>query len=370
MRRLVNFFSTHISKQFFMKFPVKFRYWISYSYLSLKAIPKLFKFLFSDFSKVNLICNKISLDFSTICQLKCPICPTGKGRNALGTIGAGFLSFEDFKKFTLRNPKIKNIEIANWGEIFLNPQLKKIIKYAYFKNINLTAKNGVNLNDTGIDVLEFLVKYKFKYLNVSLDGTRNETYKIYRCGGNFNKVIKNIKIINNLKTKYNTKYPILIWQFIIFGHNEHELPLARRMAKELGMIFYPKLNREETFSPIRNRDFVKIESNIGVALRSNYIHLYKEPYSPSCYKFWISPQINWDGKLLGCGCNIWEDFGNVFTTNLRQCLNNEKFIHIKRVLLGKERIKKKDPCFNCPKYKDVLRIRFKKRNIIINLAGF
>ena len=142
------------------------------------------------------------------------------------------------------------------------------------------------------------------------------------------------------------------------------------MAEQLGMIFYPKLNRKETYSPIRNNDFVRLESDIGVTSRSEFIHLNKELYSPSCYKLWTSPQINWDGKLLGCGCNIWEDFGNVFTTNIKQCLNNKKYIHIKRALLGKEKFKKEDPCFKCPKYLDVLRIKFKKRNIIMNLAGF
>jgi hypothetical protein len=41
---------------------------------------------------------KISLDASSICQLKCPICPTSKGEIKNTIIGSGFLRLNDFKR--------------------------------------------------------------------------------------------------------------------------------------------------------------------------------------------------------------------------------------------------------------------------------
>lgn len=83
--------------------------------------------------------------------------------------------------------------------------------------------------------------------------------------------------INFYKEKYNSIYPKLRWQFIVFGHNEHELPAARKMAEELNMIFYTKLNAENwdpLYSPVRNREFVMRETGLQVTSAKEF----KEKY--------------------------------------------------------------------------------------------
>ena len=105
---------------------------------------------------------KICIDASTICQLRCPSCPTATGETDKG-IGRGFLRFEDFKEIVERNPQIYSIELSNWGEIFLNKELGRIIEYAYMHNIALSAVNGANINNVTEDTLEALVKYKFRH---------------------------------------------------------------------------------------------------------------------------------------------------------------------------------------------------------------
>ena len=94
-------------------------------------------------------------------------------------IGAGFLSFENFKQIVDDNPWLSQIELSNYGEIFLNPDIRKIIKYGFDNNVELSAHNGVNLNNVREPVFEDLVKYKFRYLNCSIDGASQETYKQY-----------------------------------------------------------------------------------------------------------------------------------------------------------------------------------------------
>ena len=42
-----------------------------------------------------------------------------------------------------------------------------------------------------------------------------------------------------------------------------------------------------------------------------------------CHQLWDAPQINWDGKILGCCRNFWGDFGgNAFTEGLFQSVNS------------------------------------------------
>lgn len=75
----------------------------------------------------------VRLDASTVCQLKCPVCPTGTGITVDSPVGKGFLLFDHFRHFVDNNRRIRFIELSNYGEIFLNPELLDILKYAHEK---------------------------------------------------------------------------------------------------------------------------------------------------------------------------------------------------------------------------------------------
>lgn len=296
----------------------------------------------------------VCLDASTACQLKCPSCPTANGAVAKG-LGAGFLRYEDFKKFVDENRFVSQIELSNHGEIFLNPELRDIIQYAHKKKVPLTAYNGVNLNKAADDVLEALVKYRFRGLSVSIDGASPEAYATYRVNGDYERVLENIARINRFKEKYRSRYPRLEWQFIAFGHNEHEINPAKAKARELNMGFHLKLNWEDfytdTFSPIKDKDLIRRETGLGVADRREYERKYGRSYTGwICTELWLTPRINYDGRLLGCSTNHWGDYGNVFERGLENCLKSEALNHAKQMLLGLEESREGIPCSSCKVY--------------------
>ena len=80
------------------------------------------------------------------------------------------MSFDNYKYILDNNPQIKEIELSNWGEIFLNPEIGQMIEYAYDCGVGLLCANGTNFNYVKQDVLEALVKYKVRCLNLSIDG--------------------------------------------------------------------------------------------------------------------------------------------------------------------------------------------------------
>src|SRR5690349_12177568 len=86
----------------------------------------------------------IRLEASSFCQLRCPSCPT-TARAIHPAVGSGFLRLDDFRRLIDENPSLATIELSNYGEIFLNPQLLQIFELAHERNIALTAGNGVNL---------------------------------------------------------------------------------------------------------------------------------------------------------------------------------------------------------------------------------
>ena len=311
----------------------------------VRCILNVAKKMLSDYSPLRGI-RKVRLEASSICQLKCPACPTGTGEIDKSAVGKGFLTFENFSKFVDGNPRIKSIELSNYGEMFLNPDLGKIMRYAHMKRVTLTAGNGVNLNNASDELLEHTVKYRVRCMTVSIDGASPKTYGVYRRGGDFDKVIENIRRINHYKEKYDTRFPELTWKFVIFGHNEHELPEARRMARVLGMDFNPKLNFSKLF-PVKDKELVRKEVGSGASSEDEFRERNDAAYFIPCYDLWFQPAINWDGKLLGCCVNFWGDFGNVFETGLKECMKSERYESAKNLFLGKKVTRKDIPCFSC-----------------------
>ena len=294
---------------------------------------------------------KIRLETTTYCQLRCPSCPTTTG--AINkAVGKGWLRLADFEKLITENPWLKEIELSNYGEMFLNPELGGILECAHRHGVELTADNGVNLNTADEGTLESLVKFRFKKMRVSIDGASQETYGIYRRRGNFETVISNVRRINHFKKHHGSEFPRLAWQFIVYGHNEHELPRAREMAAELGMEFAAKLSWDSGFSPVVDAEFVRREGGLPASTREEFLENRGEDYMHGlCRQLWEQPQVNWDGKLLGCCRNFWGDFGgNVFRDGLMPSLNNEKMNHARAMLQGHKPARADIPCTTCQIY--------------------
>jgi MoaA/NifB/PqqE/SkfB family radical SAM enzyme len=294
---------------------------------------------------------RIRVEVSSFCQLRCPSCPTTSG-HIHPAIGSGFLKFEDFRKLLESNPALEQVEISNYGEVFLNPQLLRILEYAHQKGVAISIENGANLNHVEDEVLEGLVKFQVHVMTCSIDGATPESYRKYRVRGNFDQVIRNIETINSYKHRCQSAVPKLVWQFVVFGHNEHEIPIAREMAAKLGMEFRTKLTWDAKFSPIRDADFVRAQTAGRSISREEYEQEHGKKFgSGICHQLWDAPQINWDGKVIGCCRNFWGDFGgNAFIDGLLNSINNEKMTYAREMLSGRKPARDDIPCSTCEIY--------------------
>ena len=124
------------------------------------------------------------------------------------------------------------------------------------------------------------------------------------------------------------------------------------MARDLDMVFFAKLNWDPKFSPIKDRDLVARELGMAEVTREEYKKKNSEDYMVSiCHQLWESPQINWDGKVLGCCRNFWGDFGgNAFTEGLRESVNSETMSYARAMLQGQQPARDDIPCTTCEIY--------------------
>ena len=355
----------------------------------------------------------VRLDISTCCQLNCKECYMR--RDNYGTVGKGNMTFEQFKKFVDENPFLESIELSNSGEVFLNPDIKKMLEYAYKKNVAITILNGVNFNTVRDSVIEALVKYQVDGILFSIDGTTQEVYEQYRVNGNYDRVIKNIKKLNEYKKKYNSEFPYLRWQFIIFPQNVHQIEDVIKNAEELNMEVVFKKDWGGDFVP---EDIEKVKRLTGLDYSSDKTDMVIVPneevsevvveevkdeeipvddeielcvtdevdtkelgekvedggfltseqvgtiydnagellnysFNDLCFQMLFEPQINWDGRLLGCCLTYQDDWGvNVFDVGFLNALNSEKFRQGICNLIGDLKDNDDNPCRFCAHYKD------------------
>jgi hypothetical protein len=124
------------------------------------------------------------------------------------------------------------------------------------------------------------------------------------------------------------------------------------MARELDMDFYPHVNWNSNFSPVRDPEAVRAATGMSAASRDEYEALHgKSYYEYVCHQLWDDPQINWDGKVLGCCINYWGDFGgNAFRDGLRASVNTEQIVYARKMLRGHAPSREDIPCTQCEFY--------------------
>ena len=293
---------------------------------------------------------KLRIEATTACQLACPTCPTAEGK-VDASLGRGFLRAENFRRVLDQGKgSLKSIELSNFGEPFLNPHLLEIFRIAHERGVALTISNGANLNNVRDEVLEGLVKYRVRTLRCSIDGTTQEVYAAYRRNGSLATVLANIKKINELKAASGSRFPELVWQFVVFGHNQHQLADARLMARILGMGFFAKLSWDSDFSAVTG--VKELEQQLGhAATRERFLAQNGEPYfGRVCHDLWEQPQINFNGQMLGCCVNYWAEFGGNAFDDLAAAINGPRIAYARAMLRGKAPPRDDVPCSRCDLY--------------------
>ncbi len=171
------------------------------------------------------------IDICNVCNLRCPLCPTG---NTTIARTQAMLSFEQYKALF---DKIKEyalvVSLYNHGEPLLNPDVFSIIEHTLQNRVGTNISSNFNWPHP-VDINDF-VRSGLDYVTVSLDGVTQETYEQYRVRGDVAEVFENMKRLLSAKKALKSKTPFVEWQFIVFKHNEHEIDKARKLAEEIGV---------------------------------------------------------------------------------------------------------------------------------------
>ena len=266
---------------------------------TLNLIKNVSSFYLSKFTHGYFIWGKpftFFIEPTNLCNLHCFECPVGL---KLLKRPQGVMRFEDYKKI------IDNISAHAWyillyfqGEPAINPDLVNMVNYAYQKKIyTVISTNGTRLANKKF--CREIAESQLGELIISLDGATEETYKIYRQGGLFRRVIKGIRLLTETRRRLNKKLPRIVIQFLVMRHNEHEMEAIKKLGKELdvdSVIFKsPQIYDFESAEDIlpQNPQFRRYK-------KVNGEYILKGTYSGYCRKIWIGSVITQDGVVIPC----------------------------------------------------------------------
>jgi len=332
-----------------MKLKQKITYFMKYVFLHPFRLINFLKIKISKQLKLPHVFGlplTIMIEPTNLCNLKCPLCPTGAGRIKREK---GNMEYSHFRKIIDEiTPYSFHVRLWNWGEPLLNKKIFRMIAYAKKKNLFVNLSTNSNFLDK--DVSEKILKSGLDELIISLDGASEETYKKYRKGGDFQKVINSIKFLTSRKRKSDIKMPYVKLQFIIMKHNEHEIKNIKNLAEEIGVdeLVFKTVGIMDYFSEEDIREYMPSDKKYSRYIIGKDEVFSKRAVKNKCDFLWEEIVINWDGSVVPCcfDMNNFFVFGNTFSSSVREIWNNSKYtLFRKKILKEKESIAL---CRNCP----------------------
>jgi len=295
---------------------------------------------------------ELCIDPGNICNLRCPLCPTGKGDKDRKK---GFMTLNTFKKIIDEiGDYLYDIILYNWGEPLLNQQIFEMIKYAKEKNIKVEISSNFNhFNDR---MCYKMIKSGLDTLLVSLVGASQESVSKYQIGSNFALVINNMKKLVGMKKELNSKLPYIQWRFLVNKYNESEIKKAKIIAEEIGVdrleIGIFRCNMEKELFMDNEAQFNDVKDWLPKnEILSMYDYTKKEKKNKHRYCGWLweNSVINWDGSVSPC-CAVWQekyDFGNIHDMPFFEIWNNKKYQDARKIIRGDKIVRPDNICYIC-----------------------
>jgi MoaA/NifB/PqqE/SkfB family radical SAM enzyme len=259
------------------------------------------------------------LEVTNICNLACPFCLTGKGLS--GGREKRHMSFDEAKWIIDEVADyVYMVQLYTWGEPLLNKDIVRIIEYAKKKHLYvMLSTNATALNDNNV---KRMISCGIDYITLAIDGVTQDSYAIYRVGGDYEKVKSNVERLLRIRKEFSSRKPFIEWQFVVFRHNESEVDAAEQLAYSMGV---------DKFTPLP----AYVEDKSWMPESSRYkTELYNPERVRHCERPWTHLNVRADMGIAPCCYEFFksDDFGSALNHGFSDIWNNDKFQMSRRLL--------------------------------------
>lgn len=336
-------------------------YWFPYYFRAGKAYPP----------------KKITLEITYNCDLNCIMCPLANWKqnnsDSINKNQNDELNIHDIKSL-VDDLKIMNTKsiLLTGGEPLLNNDFLPMVRYIKKNNLYCSIlTNGSIMNE---EIANELIKNQVDVISISIDGPKTVHNKIRGSKVSYQNIIKAAKILDNVKKKFNSEKPEIIFNCTISQMNYKVLPELVDVAESVNVknidfmyLFFTTSSQEESINDLIQRDNLKPEDqNIPDFLRDidfnkfydsldhlnikatkkkiniSFIpplknHEIKDrfldesnSYCNKCFYPWYSTRISPSGVVYPCSINI--NMGNIRKNSILNIWNNKKYRQFRKKL--------------------------------------
>jgi MoaA/NifB/PqqE/SkfB family radical SAM enzyme len=298
---------------------------------------------------------KLTFDPTNVCQLRCPLCPTGL---QVQDRPHGHAPIEMLERLLDQvGSSLFFMDFYNWGEPLLNTHVEELIELASSRKVICSMSTNLSLPLTD-ERIERILTCGLNELVIAADGATAESYGTYRRRGNFELVQENMRRIAAIRRRLGLTRPLLTWQYLVFRFNEKEMDLARESAREIGV------DRIEFRTPFIDLDRYEMPDSQKSTMASWTAddQLYQiGPRTAAaaakrhkrCGWHYASAAVNWDGSVAPC-CTVFkkqDDFGSLGSdgkTDYMEVVNNAAFRSVRDRFAGRRKQPTGLICERCP----------------------
>lgn len=276
----------------------------------------------------------LSVELTNHCNLRCPECRCGSG---LLKRDKGFMDMGTFDRILSEcSPYLLSLILYFQGEPFLHPALFEMIKKAREKRLHtMTSTNGQFLDP---DTARRIVESGLDRIIISMDGLDQKVYEKYRIGGNLDNVKEGIKALVEWKKTLRSGTPVIIIQFLVFSHNQHQVEEIKKWSRKAGAdgveIKTAMIRDFENGNPLMpDEQYARYRKN------NNGTFLIKSRLKNHCWECWKKAVITWDGKVLPCCFDTDGDhvMGNILKQPFPDIWKGRRYMSFRTKLLQNRR---------------------------------
>jgi len=183
----------------------------------------------------------LQLEPVSYCNLRCPSCPVTTHFPApkLEERRDQMLPLAVMLDVIDQLPRLETLLFYNFGEAFLHRDAVAFLREVRKRRPDIyiaNSTNGLPLTQSTIEAVAteaLLDRWVF-----AIDGSSEETYRLYRSGGSFVKALRNLTATAECSSQANTRGRVeIIWQYILFEWNDsdEEIARAKQLANEIGV---------------------------------------------------------------------------------------------------------------------------------------
>ncbi len=269
------------------------------------------------------------IEISGYCNARCPYCPTSSSKSTSKEFIAPALLEEiiiHLKREKLL-PDGATIQLYNYGEPFIHPQINEILEVLEKNN----CRAGFSSNFIKLPKIENKHYNVIDFIVFSLCGLTEETYRrIY--GANIEKILNNFDLFLENKKLHNDNIRMVI-NWLVYKFSEHQIDDAKTYFTERNSDFRPikaYINKVETMMKLyENKLTDDEEQNLRNDINVDEI-LSMMKFLKHKYPDFKCPQeqqlvINESGILLNCCETQHKSFelGNILSLNRSDMLTRK-----------------------------------------------